>query len=140
MIFEHQILEYENVIIYECSSEKDKMLYSLDFISKNIDALDVKINGSIIIGCHSDKTEIIIPIDKKVCSSKIYSYKNTFKLVNAVRQRYYGAYEDIENAVETLKSYIVNNNLTSITDPYISVKSTERCVYDVFIGISENVL
>lgn len=128
------------MLIYECSGEKNMISYLLSFINENIDALDVKINGSIIIGCHSDKTEIIIPIDKKICSSKVYSYKNTFKLVNAVRQRYYGSYDNIGNAIESLKSYISNNNLISITDPYISVKSAERDVYDVFIGISENVL
>lgn len=133
-------MEYKNVLIYECSGEKNMISYLLNFINENIDALDVKINGSIIIGCHSDKTEIIIPIDKKICSSKVYSYKNTFKLVNAVRQRYYGSYDNIGNSIESLKSYISNNNLISITDPYISVKSAERDVYDVFIGISENVL
>lgn len=109
-------------------------------IMTNIDALDLKICGPIIIGKHRNEVEFIIPIDKAVSGGKNYSYKALFKLTNAVRQRHYGSYERIGESIAILRKYISDNLLTADSNPYILVRSLEREVFDIFIGISENVL
>lgn len=140
MIIEHQVLEYEKIISYECKAEPYDVPYMLHFMKKNMDALDLNICGPIIIGYHSDKIEFLIPIDKTITSNDHFLYKEVFKLVNAIMQRHYGSYEEIGRSIEKLKQYISAKSLICTTDPYISVKSEDRGVYDIFIGISENIL
>ena len=62
------------------------------------------------------------------------------KLVNAVRARHYGSFLSIENKVEELHTYIAEHSLLPITQPYFIVQDIQNDIFDVYIGISENVL
>ena len=139
-VVEHQILECERLLSYKCIAKNSEIPFMVHSIMTNIDALDLKICGPIIIGKHRNEVEFIIPIDKAVSGGKYYSYKALFKLTNAVRQRHYGLYERIGESIAILRKYISDNLLTADSNPYILVRSLEREVFDIFIGISENVL
>lgn len=139
-VVEHQILECERLLSYKCIAKNSEIPFMVHSIMTNIDALDLKICGPIIIGKHRNEVEFIIPIDKAVSGGKYYSYKALFKLTNAVRQRHYGSYERIGESIAILRKYISDNLLTADSNPYILVRSLEREVFDIFIGISENVL
>lgn len=139
-VVEHQILECERLLSYKCIAKNSEIPFMVHSIMTNIDALNLKICGPIIIGKHLNEVEFIIPIDKAVSGGKYYSYKALLKLTNAVRQRHYGSYERIGESIAILRKYISDNLLTADSNPYILVRSLEREVFDIFIGISENVL
>lgn len=139
-VVEHQLLEFEKLLSYRCTAESSEVPHIIRAIGENIDALDLKICGPVIIGRHLNEIEFIIPVDRAVSSGKYFSYKALFKLTNAVRQRHYGAYERIDESIEVLRKYISDNSLCPDSDPYILVKSLDREVFDIFVGISDNVL
>ena len=125
-VIEHQILEYEKLLSYKCVAENEKIPFMIKSIMTNIDALDLKISGSIILGKHLNEVEFLIPIDRTIGSSKHFSYKAVFKLMNAVRQRHYGSYEKIDESIAMLRQYISDHFLTPVTSPYILVKTLNK--------------
>ena len=139
-VITNQILEYENLISYRCCPEDEETPYYVHFIETNVDALEVEKCGPVIIGRHKNDTEFLIPVSGSVMKSKSFSCKSVFKLTCAMMFRHYGSYKNIENSIGMLKRYISDNSLVPITDPYIVVKSLEREVFDIYIGLSENVL
>ena len=72
--------------------------------------------------------------------SKHYRYKPEFKLVNAIRTRHYGSFDSIQNKVEELKKYIQDQSFLPATPPYFIVQDIKNNIYDVYIGINENIL
>ncbi len=84
--------------------------------------------------------EFIIPINDSFPSNQHYRYKAKFKLVNAVRARHYGSFLNIGDKVEELYAYIAARSLQAITQPYFIVRDIQNGIFDVYIGISENVL
>ena len=140
-IVKHQMIEYENIISYRCKTEDSEIPSMVQSIIRNIDVLDLNVCAPIIIGVHTAETEFIIPVDRAVKSSEgYYAYRPVFKLTNAARLRHYGSFRKIPDSIAALKTYLSDNSLVSDTDPYISVKNLEKNVYDVFIGVSENIL
>lgn len=139
-VVEHQLLEFEKLLSYRCKAETGEVPHLISAIKGNIDALDLKICGPVIIGMHLNETEFIIPVDRAVSSGKYFSYKAQFKLTNAVRQRHYGTYDRIDESIAALRKYISDNSLNPDSNPYILVKNPDREVFDIFVGISENVL
>ena len=69
-----------------------------------------------------------------------YVFNPVFKLVNAARQRYYGKFDNIDAGLKELNSHISEHSLTPITNFYIMEVDSNNGVYDIFVGISENVL
>ena len=65
-VVEHQILECERLLSYKCIAKNSEIPFMVHSIMTNIDALDLKICGPIIIGKHRNEVEFIIPIDKAV--------------------------------------------------------------------------
>ena len=59
---------------------------------------------------------------------------------HAVRVRHYGSFSTIKNKVDDLKAYIEEHSLTPVTQPYYMIQDCKNEIYDVFIGISENIL
>lgn len=140
MAVEHQMLSHEYVLSYQTTVD-DKMIPNmLSSIKENISVIDLKICGNIIITKHDETTEFLVPVDRKFEGNQHYVFKPGFKLVNAVRQRYYGNLDEIDTGLKELNSYIFENSLVPITDPYIMDVDSDNSVYDIFIGISENVL
>lgn len=82
----------------------------------------------------------MIPVDKRFVSNKHYRCKPEFKLVNAIRTRHYGSFDSIQDEVEELKKYIQDHSLLPATPPYFIVQDIKNKIYDVYIGINENIL
>lgn len=134
------MLSYDYVLSYQTKVD-DKMIPNmLSSIRKNISVIDLEICGNIILTKRNGTTEFLIPVDRRFEGSQHYVFKPGFKLVNAVRQRYYGSFDNIDTGLKELNSYISEHSLTPITLPYIMEIDSDNGVYDIFIGMSENVL
>ena len=140
MVIEHQMLNYEYVLSYQTKVNDKIIPEMIKSIKENISVINLKICGNIIITKRNDITEFLIPVDRKFEGNQHYMFKPGFKLVNAVRHRYYGSFCDIDTGLKELNSYISENSLTPITNSYIMEVDPDNSVYDIFIGISENVL
>ena len=140
MVIEHQMLNYEYVLSYKTKINDKIIPNMLRSIKENISVIDLKICGNIIITKHDEITEFLIPVDRKFKGNQHYMFKPGFKLVNAARQRYYGKFDNIDAGLKELNSHISENALTPITSFYIMEVDSNNGVYDIFIGISENVL
>lgn len=109
-------------------------------IDYSLDVVNLSRDGKIVITQKSPFIEFLIPVDKRFSSNKHYRYKPEFKLVNAIRTRHYGSFDSIQNKVEELKEYIQNHSLSPVTPPYYIVQDLKNKIYDVYIGINENIL
>ena len=139
-VIEHQYLHYRNVLSLETQIDTSKISDFAKNVDSNLRVLNLCRNGKIVFTQKSPFVEFIIPIDREFSSNKHYSFKPEFKLVNAVRARHYGSIENIETKITELREYIRDYKLTPITPPYFIVQDLENDVYDVYIGINENVL
>lgn len=139
-VIEHQYLQYKNVLTFKTKIDNTPISDFINRISENINVLNLKQNGKIVFTQKSSYTEFIIPIDREIVSNEFYKFKSVFKFVNALRIRHYGSFEKIGNKVEILNKYIKLHSLYPITQPYFIVQDCENEIYDVYIGISENVL
>ncbi|NOV00337.1 AraC family transcriptional regulator [Paenibacillus planticolens] len=98
------------------------------------------INGEQVIDM-----EFLVAIDKEIRSTKDYSFKPLFLLVNAVYIRYIGDPRLIENAYNNLNSFISQNNFQPITAVYnINLTEEEKLdegkehIMDIYIGMNPN--
>ena len=140
MAVEHQMLNYEYILSYQTKIDDKIIPDMLRSIKENISVIDLELRGNIIITRQDGITEFLIPVDRKFEGNQHYVFKPGFKLVNAVRQRYYGSFDNIDTGLKELNSYISEHSLTPITLPYIMEIDSNNGVYDIFIGMSENVL
>lgn len=139
-VVEHQFLHYRNLLSYTTRIEDSRISAFVVGVEKNIHVLDLELKGDVIVTKSEAGTEFIIPIDKSFSSNKHFKFKPEFKLVNALRIRHYGSFSTISERVEELRDYMTRNSLTAVTPPYFIVKNCRYDIYDVLIGISENVL
>lgn len=139
MIAEHQILESERLLMYQTIINDEFVPQMLTSIRNNIYILGVHICGNIIIAKHNKFVDFLVPVDNEIASTEYYEYKKFVKLVNALRLRHYGSFSTVSDSLTELNRYIEDNELNSITDPYIVVRDDVDYVYDIYIGISENV-
>lgn len=139
-VIEHQYLHYRNVLVCKMPLDTSLITDFLNKISKNLSVIDLNLNGKIVMTFDSSNMEFNIPVNKSFSGNSHYQYKSEFKLVNAVRVRHYGSLDNIEETIIELNEYIQENSLIPITNPYFIVQSIEHDIYDVLIGISENVL
>ena len=139
-VIEHQFLHYRNVLSYITQIDDDDISFFVVGVKNNICVLDLKLNGKIVFTKKDNFMEFVIPVNKKFTSNQHYEFKSEFKLVNAVRARHYGSFSTIKNKVDDLKAYIEEHSLTPVTQPYYMIQDCKNEIYDVFIGISENIL
>ncbi|MCM1508667.1 MAG: hypothetical protein NC177_16290 [Ruminococcus flavefaciens] len=109
-------------------------------LSDNLSVLKLKQTGKAIFTVVDSFVEFNIPVDTVFQDNSHFQYKPEFKLVNAVRARHYGSFDDIKKRVIELNQYIENASLNSVTQPYFIAQDVVNGVYDVWIGIDENVL
>ena len=140
MAVEHQIVNYEYILSYQTQVDDKMVPNMLSSIKENISVIDLEICGNIILTKHDNITEFLIPVDRKFEGNQHYVFKPGFKLVNAIKQRYYGSFDNIDIGLKELNSYISEKSLTPVTNAYIMEIDSDNSVYDIFIGISENVL
>lgn len=140
MVIEHQMLNYEYILSYKTKVDDKIIPDMLKSLKENIAVIDLEICGNIILTKNDEITEFLIPVNKKFEGNQHYVFKPGFKLVNAARQRYYGKLDNIDAGLKELNSHIFEHSLTPITNYYIMEVDADNGVYDIFVGISENVL
>jgi len=139
-VIEHQYLHYRNVLVCKIQLNTNSVTDFLKKIPENLSVLNLNLNGKILMTYDNSNMEFNIPVNKSFLENSHYQYKAEIKLVNAVRARHYGSLEKVEETIMELNRYIQKNSLVPITSPYFMEQSVENDIYDVFIGISENVL
>lgn len=139
-VIEHQALIHYHILSYETIIDEAQIPEMIQGIQQGVSVLDLEQCGDIIITRKGVKTEFIIPVNKKFETTNYYKYKPAFKLVNALKVRHYGRYADIFLSINEINSYITKNNLTAVTNSYFVDKDSVNSIYDVYVGISENVL
>lgn len=139
-VIEHQSLIHYHVLSYETIVDESQMSELLQGISRSVSVLGLEQCGNIITTKKGVKTEFIVPVNKKFETTKYYKYKPAFKLVNALKIRHYGSFSEIFLSINEINRYISRNNLLAVTNPYCVDKDSVNSIYDVYVGISENVL
>ena len=139
-VIEHQYLHYKNVLVYETEVDPEAISGIVNGLPDSLSVLGLQLNGKIIMTYKGNCMEFIIPVNGSFSSNQHYQYKAEFKLVNAVRARHYGSFLNIGDKVDELYTYIAERSLQSITQPYFIVQDMQNGIFDVYIGISENVL
>lgn len=139
-VVEHQMLNYEKVISYTTTVELVKIPDLIKGIINNTDALGLQVCGKVIVAIKEDGYEFIIPVDKEICGCGSYEYKPQFKLTNALRMRHCGPFVNICDSLTELNKVIHARKLCAITEPYVVAYDIDLSVYDIYIGISENIL
>lgn len=139
-VIEHQYLHYQNVLACKVQLDSGCVTDFLMKLSDNLSVLNLKQTGKAIFTVVDSFVEFNIPVDTVFQDNSHFQYKPEFKLVNAVRARHYGSFDDIEKRVMELNQYIENASLNSVTQPYFIARDVANGVYDILIGIDENVL
>lgn len=139
-VIQHQYLHFKNLLTFETDLDYAAIPDFTKGIADSLNVLNLKQNGCVIIKINKDNVQFIIPVDKKFKSCEHYKYKEEIKIVNAVRVRHYGNFKGIKKTAESLSDYIIQNSMQAVTQPYYTVNEFQNDVYDVYIGISENVL
>ena len=139
-VVEHQMLMYNNVLSYRTEIEFHMIPKMIVAIENNISVLGLSVTDNVLLSLSNKEIEFIIPVDGIYESNQYFEFKQRFRLVNAVRARHYGPFTDIQSSLNELHSFIKENSLASITNPYIRVRDTEQGVYDIYIGVSGNEL
>ncbi len=128
-------------MLSHCADVSDDLVpQMLRGIKENISVLKFDICGDIIVAKRNDGTEFLVPINREFLSNEHYSFKERVMLVNAARLRHYGSFGTIRKSIAELNNYIEKNSLTPITAPYIVERDSSDNAYDIYIGISENIV
>ena len=134
------MLKAEKVLSHCADVSDDLVPQMLKGIKENISVLKFNICGDIIVAKQNSGIEFLVPIDREFCSNEHYRFKERVMLVNAARIRHYGSFGTIRKSLPELNDYITKNSLTPITAPYIVERDSTDNAYDIYIGISENVI
>lgn len=140
MVVEHQTISAEQILSYCTDVNDDEIPQMLKSIKENMSVLGLQICGNIIVAKHSSFTEFLIPVDRALEFANEYEFKKKVRLVNATRLRHYGSFCNIQKSLIELNSYINKNKLCSVTSPYIVELTDSDGAYDIYIGISENIV
>lgn len=139
-IIKHQVLMYSNILSFEMDISNINIYEMLKSIEDNISSLDLQICGNIITTKKSLKTEFLVPVNKPFTSNIHFQWKPKIKIVNALRLRHFDGYSTINNSIYKLDQYIIKENSSATTSPYLLHKDKNDKVIDIFIGLSENIL
>jgi hypothetical protein len=109
-------------------------------IEKGLDTLGLKQCGNVVFTIKGTMIIIMIPVDREFMDNDHYFFKKELRIVNAIRVRYYGDGNDISNVIIMMNKYIDDHLMKAITPPYVMACRKYEGVFDIFIGLSENVL
>lgn len=150
---EHQHIEFENVLSYRTRTDSERLGKLLEFIKRNVDALDLEITGNIIFTIQemyefSNRCilglEVLAPVNKAFESGERYVYKPKFRLVNAVSVRCSSNFSDLIKAKNDMNLYISKKKLRAISGVYYIAEFNEDCVLaetcDAVVSIDDNML
>lgn len=151
---EGQFYTANNLLSYRTRVESSDLSDLLRYVRNNLDVLELKMNGRVILNI-SEKiaeknkqiygVEILIPVDKEFESTGQYVYKPTFKLVNAISYRFYGNCGSFAEAESKLSNYIKSRDMNAVTGVYYILHSDEvpHCgadYWDTYIAVNENIV
>lgn len=146
-IEENQLWELKNVMIYRTKIEQGLIDNACREMGKKIVLLGAKRISNPITATYSVEgsvadVEIIVPLDKPLFELG-ESYRDTFKIENAIKLNYRGDSDNVQKACEELNDYIVRKKLQPITPAYNVVKiSKDTAVIaielTVYIGIKKD--
>lgn len=150
-IIKNQQLWFDTTLSYRVRLEKSSLVSMITHIKSNIEVLGFELTDDIVFSIYEEiaekeKTilgvEFIIPIDRPFESNCHYVFKPNFKLENAILLKFCGRTSELLDVRKILWEYILNNNVTALTNVYYSVKqlSDESIVANAYLGISGNSL
>lgn len=150
-ITEKQLIDVKSVLSYRTRVLDSDLRNLVEFVSENIDALNLNINGNIIFSVFDTDTagdleyiniEVLVPVSDYFKSNSKYVYKPYFRIENAVKLRHYGKYSDLKKSRSLIYEYLEENKLTPITNVYYKVidNDSSSSVIDLYIGINSNIL
>lgn len=138
-IEENQLWELKNVMIYRTKIEQGLIDNVCREMEKKIVLLGAKRISNPITATYSVEesiadVEIIVPLDKPLFELG-ESYRDTFKIENAIKLNYRGNSDNVQKACEELNDYIARKELQPITPAYNVVK-IKKDVTDVAIELT----
>lgn len=151
---EGQFYTAKNLFSYCTRVESSELDNLLCYVKNSLDALDLKVNGKIILSFSEKITEknkqiygveILIPVDKEFESTGQYVFKPAFKLVNAISYRFYGNCSGFAEAEVKLSNYIKAHDMKAVTGLYYILQSKETAnngvqYWDIYIAVNENIV
>lgn len=151
---EGQFYTAKNLLSYRTRVESVELSKLLYHVKNNLEALDLKISGKIILNISEKITEknkqiygveILIPVDKEFESTGQYVFKPSFKLVNAISYRFYGSCSGFAEAEAKLYGYIKAHDMNAVTGLYYILQSKETInsgvqYWDTYVAVNENIV
>ncbi|MCQ2464299.1 MAG: hypothetical protein MJ095_01805 [Oscillospiraceae bacterium] len=114
-ILNNQTLSYDHLLSYTCYVRKDEILKLVDFMCRNMAVLNNTVDGFPLIIYEiedNEPSEILIPImENQTEIQPEFEYKHNFEISNALKLRYTGSIEKIDNAKDYLMEYISRNSM-----------------------------
>ncbi len=151
---EGQFYTAKNLLSYRTRVESCNLNNLICYVRNSLDALNLKINGKIILS-FSEKiaernkqiygVELLIPVDKEFESTGQYVFKPTFKLVNAISYRFYGNCSGFAEAESKLYGYIKAHDMNAVTGLYYILQNKETAndgvqYWDTYVAVNENIV
>lgn len=151
---EGQFYTAKNLLSYRTRVESGDINDLLKYVKNNLDVLELKMNGRVILSISEkiverDKRiygiELLIPVDRKFESSGQYVYKPAFKLVNAISFRFYGDCSGFVEAETRLSDYIKAHDMDAVTGVYhiLPDDGAAQCgagYWDTYVAVNENIV
>ena len=158
-IQEHVTLEMHNVLSYRGKMSQQEMhLKSLEF-EKVLKETGAKKSAPVVTSTFSVEQspngpigpimdiEILMSLDREITPPAGFTWKSHFLLTNALKITHTGNPAGLENSVNELNQFIVQNSLVPISTGYnVTVKEAktpmelDQMVIDIYVGISPNKL
>lgn len=150
-MIENQHLWFDTALSYRARVEKDSLCDLIRHVRDNIEVLDLKITGSVVVSVYEEfvepnrtifGVEIIVPVDKPFESNCHYVFKPHFKLENAVLFKYCGKASGFPEVKKKLCEYALSRHYSVLTNVYFSIKQIDggEVVANAYLGVDGNSL
>lgn len=149
-IKQKQVLEVHNVLSFRGkikSAELESIGKDMELKAKGAGAKKVGNPITATFGIEGDilDIELLMPLDREIESLNAYSFKEKFKLVNALVGVYKGNPIGLQKACDELNQYMIDNQMQPITvgynvTEYVDPTDIGNTQISVYVGISPNIL
>lgn len=150
-VIENQHLWLDMALSYRTRVEKNSLCDLIRHVRDNIEVLDLKITGSVVVSVYEEFTEpaqtilgveIIVPVDRPFESNCHYVFKPHIKLENAVLYKYCGKASGFPEVKKKLCEYALSRHYSALTNVYFSIKQIDgdEVVANAYLGVDGNSL
>ena len=150
-VIENQHLWLDTALSYRARVEKNSLCDLIRHIRDNIEVLDLKITGSVVVSVCEEfaepaqtiiGVEIIVPVDRPFESNCHYVFKPHFKLENAVLFKYRGKASEFPDIKKGLYEYVLSRHYSVLTNVYFSIKQIDgdEVLANAYLGVNGNLL